>query len=299
MNWSNLSSLPCHYWLVELFSEKGVSEQSDLELVSRSQQGNKAAFGQLVLRYQPMAQRLATRVIGDRDLAQELVQDAMLQAYLSLGKLNDPTRFKSWLYGIVLNVCRNDLRRRKVMCFSLETMVGNWLDESLAIAANSPNPQLVAEQEELQAALQAAVDTLSPKNHSAILLFYHHQCSIQEVANRLNISVSAVKGRLHKSRHQLREQLSLLQEQFQLNSHEAIKTMTSNASAQTKLELCCSFCGKGNDQIATLIAGPLLGTIRVYICDECVGVCNQIISGEIPPLSQDEVGKLLDSGRLN
>ncbi len=270
-----------------------MSEQCDLELVFLSQQGNKAAFGQLVLRYQPMAQRLAIRVLGDRDLAQELVQDAMLQAYLSLEKLNDPTRFKSWLYGIVLNVCRNDLRRRKVICFSLETMLGNWLDESLAIAANSPSPELVAEQEELQAALQAAVDTLSPKNRSAILLFYHQQCSLQEVANRLNISVSAVKGRLHKSRHQLREQI-------QLNSHEATKTMTTiNTSAQTKLELCCSFCGKRNDQVDTLIAGPILEAVRIYICDKCVGICNQIISGEIPPLAQEEVEKLLDSGKLS
>jgi RNA polymerase sigma-70 factor, ECF subfamily len=282
-----------------LFSEEGVSEQSDLELVSLSQQGNKAAFSQLVLRYQPMMQRLATRVLYNRDLAQELVQEAMLQAYLSLEKLNDRTRFKSWLYGIVLNVCRNDLRRRKVMCFSIETMVGNWLDEPLAIAANSPDPQLVAEQEELQTALLEAVDTLSPKNRSAILLFYHQQCSLQEVANRLNISVSAVKGRLHKSRHQLREQLSLLQEHIQLNSRQEIKSMTINASAQSKLELCCSFCGKRNDQIDKLIAGPIFGTVRIYICNECVEVCNQIISGEIPPLTQKEVEKFLDSDRLS
>jgi len=115
-----------------------------------------------VLRYQPMAQRLATRVIGNGDLAQELVQDAMLQAYLSLEKLNDPTRFKSWLYGIVLNICRNDLRRRKVICFSLEEMV-ILVDEPLPIAGSSPDPQLVAEQEELHTALLETINTLSPK----------------------------------------------------------------------------------------------------------------------------------------
>ena len=65
-----------------------MSEHSDAELIFLSQQGNKAAFGLLVSRYQPMALRLATRVLGNRDLAQELVQDAMLQAYLSLEKLN-------------------------------------------------------------------------------------------------------------------------------------------------------------------------------------------------------------------
>lgn len=274
--------------------------QSDLELVFLSQRGSKAAFGQLVLRYQPMAQRLATRVIGDRDLAQELVQDAMLQAYLSLDKLNDPTRFKSWLYGIVLNICRSNLRQRKLISFSLEAMIGNLVDKP-SIAASSPDPQLVAEQEELHTAVLEAIDTLSPKNRSATLLFYHEQFSLQEVANRLNISVGAVKGRLHKSRHQLRERLSLLQDQFQPNPLRETKTMTNNTSTQTQpeLEFCCSFCSKHRDQVNVLIAGPLHDTIRIYICNECVDVCNKIISAEIPPLTQEEVEKLMDSGKLS
>ncbi len=154
----------------------------------------------------------------------------------------------------------------------------------------------MAEQEEFHTALLEAVDTLSPKNRSVILLFYYEQFSLQEVANRLNISVSAVKGRLHKSRHQLREQLSLLQDQIQPNSLQEIKIMTSNTSVQTKPELCCSFCGKSPEQVNLLIAGP-----GVFICNKCVDICNQIISGEIPPspLTQEEVEKLMDSGKLS
>jgi RNA polymerase sigma factor (sigma-70 family) len=258
-----------------------VSEQSDPELIFLARQGNKDAFGQLVLRYQPMAQRIATRVIGNKDLAQELVQDAMLQAYLSLEKLNDPARFKGWLYGIVLNVCRNYLRRRKVICFSLETMVGNLVDEPLSIAGSLPDPQLVAEQEELHTALLEAVDTLSHKNRLATLLFYHEQLSLQEVANHLNISVSAVKGRLHKARHQLREKLSPLQAQIQPTLLQEFKTMTTSTSAPAKPELCCSFCRKSNEQVKFLIAGPLLMDTRIHICNECVDKCNQIIKEEI------------------
>ena len=69
--------------------------------------------------------------------------------------------------------------------------------------------------------------------------------------------------------------------------------MTINTSAQTKpeLELCCSFCGKSPEQVNLLIAGP-----GVFICNGCVDICNQIISGEIPPspLTQEEVEKLMD-----
>jgi len=273
-----------------------VSEPSDLELVFLSRRGNKAAFGQLMLRYQSMVQRLAMRAIGNEDLAQEVVQDTMLQAYLSLDKLKDPTRFKSWLYGIVVNVCRNTLRRRRVICFSLEAMIGNFMDEPSPIAGNSPDPQQVAEQEEIYTALLKAINTLSPKNRSAILLFYHEQFSLQEVANRLNISVSAVKGRLHKSRHQLRQRLSLLQDQIQLNSPQEIQTVTINTSSQNKTEFCCSFCHKSQEQVEILIAGP-----GVFICDACVDICNQIISGQIlpSPLTQEQVDQLIDSGKLS
>jgi RNA polymerase sigma factor (sigma-70 family) len=273
-----------------------VLEQSDPELILLARQGDKSAFGKLVLRYQPMAQRLARQMIGNEDLSQELVQDAMLQAYLSLEKLHDPMRFKSWLYGIVLNVCRNDLRRRKVIFFSLESMLGNLMDEALPIAGSSPDPQIVVEQEELHTTVLEAVDTLSHKNRSAILLFYHEQFSLQEVANRLNISITAVKGRLHKSRHQLREQLSSLQDRIQPTSLQEIKTMTVETDTQIRLEeLCCSFCSKRKEQVAILIAGP-----GVLICNECVDICNRIISAEIPPspLTQEKLEELMNLGKL-
>jgi RNA polymerase sigma factor (sigma-70 family) len=140
-----------------------MADPSDPELILLARQGDRAAFGRLMWRHQPMALRLARRVVGNYDLAQELVQEAMLQAYLSLEKLSDPASFKSWLYGIVLNVCRNDLRRRQVIYLSLETMLGNLTGEPLPIADNSPDPQLVAAQKELHTAILDAVDTLSPR----------------------------------------------------------------------------------------------------------------------------------------
>jgi RNA polymerase sigma factor (sigma-70 family) len=186
----------------------------------------------------------------------------MLQAYLSLDKLNDPTRFKSWLYGIVLNLCRNDLRRQKVIYLSLETMVENLVDELLSIDSSSLDPQLVAEREELQTALLDAVDTLSDKNRLATLLFYHEQLSLQEVADRLNISIGAVKGRLHKARHQLRSILSPLQFPIQPTSLQEFSTMTTSTSTPAKLELCCSFCHKSQEQVDLLIAGHPKSTLR-------------------------------------
>ncbi|BAZ25151.1 ATP-dependent protease ATP-binding subunit [Kalymmatonema gypsitolerans NIES-4073] len=168
--------------------------------------------------------------------------------------------------------------------------------EPLPIDESSPDPQQVAEQKELHTALLEAVDTLSHNNRLATLLFYHEQLSLQEVAVRLNISVAAVKGRLHKARHQLRERLLPLQAQIQSISFNESKTMTTNTNAQTKAELCCSFCRKSSEQVNLLIAGPLLGDIPIYICNQCVDICNQIISREIPPLTHEEVESLMHPG---
>ena len=258
-----------------------MSESDDTKLIFLALQGDKTAFSLLVLRYQPMAQQIANRMIGNEDLAQELVQDAMLQAYLSLAKLRDPKCFKSWLYGIVLNVCRNNLRRRRIITFSLEAIIGNLGTEPLSINNKSPDPQQVVEWEEISAALSEAIKTLSDKNRLATLLFYQEQLSLQEVANRLNISVGAVKGRLYKSRHQLRKQLLPFGDRIQSIPIQEQK-MTNNTVDRAKIERCCSFCSKNNEEVEFLIAGPPMGKdllVQPYICDECVDVCNKIISG--------------------
>jgi len=101
------------------------------------------------------------------------------------------------------------------------------VDEPLPIAGSSPDPQLVAEQEELHTALLETINTLSPKNRSAILLFYHEQFSLQQVANRLNISVGAVKV-VYTNRHQLRAIIT--PSRSNSTSLQEIKTMTINTS---------------------------------------------------------------------
>ncbi len=71
-----------------------------------------------------MAACIALRMVPNEENAHDLVQEAMLQAFLSLDRLRDDTRFKSWFYGIVLNVCRNSRREGKTETISLNTPPG-------------------------------------------------------------------------------------------------------------------------------------------------------------------------------
>lgn len=180
---------------------------TDADLVALARAGDKDAFGCLIERHQAMARRIALGMIANETIVKDLVQEALLQAYLSLKQLRDDQRFKSWLYGIVLNVCRSYLRDQRINFFSWEAMLGGVLYDAAYPAETGPGPQEVVEARELHHLVLTAIEVLSPKNKAATLLFYYEQLSLEEVAGLLNISVTAVKGRLHKSRKQLRERL--------------------------------------------------------------------------------------------
>jgi RNA polymerase sigma factor (sigma-70 family) len=181
-----------------------VEEKTDSELVALARKGDKDAFGLLTERYQVIAQRFATRLLGNEDSAQDLAQEAMLQAYLSLNNLQDPARFKSWLCGIVLNVGRSHLRDRKVAFFSLEAIMSGLQFYPAPFSAAVVTPEKAAEERELYQTVLDAVNALSPQDRNIILLFYYAQLSLQEVATLWDIPVSTVKVRLHRARQRLK-----------------------------------------------------------------------------------------------
>ena len=180
---------------------------SDADLVAMARSRDREAFGALVERHQPMAQRVAYGVVGERSIAAELANEAMLRAYLSLDRLRDAAMFQSWLHGIVLNVCRSYIRDRKRAPLSYEEVMGGVRHEGDAIVDMEPTPQEAAESRELHQVVLRAVESLPPKARVATLLYYYDQLSVREVADTLGMSVSAVKNRLHGARARLREVL--------------------------------------------------------------------------------------------
>jgi RNA polymerase sigma factor (sigma-70 family) len=181
-----------------------VDERTDIELVTLARNGDKDAFGLLAERYQVMARCFAIRLVANEDGAQDMVQDAMLQAYLSLDRLHDPSRFKSWLCGIVLNVCRNHLRDRKVAFFSLEAIMEGLHFFPAPFSSPIITPETIAEEQELYQTVLNAVNMLSPGDRDILLLFYYAQLSLQEMVTVLNIPQGTVKVRLHRARQRLK-----------------------------------------------------------------------------------------------
>lgn len=188
-----------------------MEQRTDAELVALARTGKREAFGFLVERYQPMVGRIIMGMIANQEIARELAQEAMLQAFLSLDNLRDATRFKNWLYGITLNTCRRHLQDQKTNVLSLEAIIGGiHHPEQLFPLDDIIDPQRVAEEHELHQVVYQAIQCLSPKDREATLLFYYEQLTLQEIAALLAVSVVAIKGRLHRARKQLRVHLSTL-----------------------------------------------------------------------------------------
>jgi RNA polymerase sigma factor (sigma-70 family) len=183
---------------------------TDTELVAKVHQGDKEAFGQLVERYQQVVGHIAKKMVADEWIAHELAQEAILQAYLSLDHLRDASRFKSWLYGITLNICRSYLHDQKMDMLSLETIMGGVRSESIFNIDDTVDPQTIAEAHDLHRLVLDAIDELSSKDKEATLLFYYEQHTLQEIAALSGVSVGAIKGRLHRARKQLQERLSMV-----------------------------------------------------------------------------------------
>jgi len=181
--------------------------KTDSELVALARKGDKEAFGVLTHRYLLPARRLARRLVSREDLAQDLAQEAMVQAYLFIASLRRPDKFKSWLYGIVLNVCRSHLRDREISFFSLEAIMGGLQQFAVPLFDVPLSPEKMAEERELHRTVLDVINTLPSRDRDATLLFYYAQLNLQEIATVQGISLSAVKVRLHRARQRLKEKL--------------------------------------------------------------------------------------------
>ena len=184
-----------------------MDEKTDSELVALARNGDKDAFGLLAQRYQVIARRFAMRLVGEAEGVPDLVQEAMLQAYLSLDRLRDPARFRSWLCGIVLNVCRSHLRDRKIAFFSLEAIMGGLNFYPAPFSSAVVTPEKASEEREQYQTVLDAVNALSPRDRDIILLFYYAQLSLQEIVSLMNIPLGTVKVRLHRARQCLKTML--------------------------------------------------------------------------------------------
>lgn len=175
----------------------------DTALVQRVLAGEKTAFGLLVDRHGPGVRSFARRMLNDEADAEDVVQEAWLQAFLNLAFLRTPQRFGSWLLGIVANLCRMRLRTRKRSYIGDDWSGGRVLPDFTQTDLH-PSSEAVYEARELHNVVLAAIATLSTEQQQAVRLHYLEGLPLWEISQQAGVPVGAVKGRLHRARARLR-----------------------------------------------------------------------------------------------
>ena len=140
-----------------------IDQITDAELGAQVYEGDKEAIVQLVDRHQQKVERIAKKMVADEWIDHELAQEAILQAYLSFDHLRDASRFKSWLYGITLNICRSYLQDQKMDILSLETIMGGVHSNIVTNFDDTVDPQIIAEAHDLHRVVMNATQSLAPK----------------------------------------------------------------------------------------------------------------------------------------
>ena len=174
-------------------------ESSDAALVARVLHGEVNAYSALVSRYRDKYARYAVHMLGNREDAEEALQDAFTRAYRSLARCEDPERFGAWLFRILVNRCRTSGARRVRRG---QTFVH---DETALLNASEEHP---AEQTMWREEIERALGELSADQREAFLLKYVEELGYDEMAEITGVGVSALKMRVMRACDRLRELLS-------------------------------------------------------------------------------------------
>jgi RNA polymerase sigma factor (sigma-70 family) len=180
---------------------------SDADLVARVRAGDKAAFGGLIERHRPMALHLAWRILGSHSDAEDIVQEACLQAFFSLHRLRAPERFGAWLGGMALNLARMRVRARRV-AYSLDDWVGGGRAKGFTLAETQPTPEAAYEALELHRLVLSAIAKLPAAQQEAMRQYYWDGLSITDIGFIAGVSASTVRVRLSRARERLRAGLA-------------------------------------------------------------------------------------------
>jgi RNA polymerase sigma-70 factor (ECF subfamily) len=191
-------------------SEAYAMTVTDKGLILRMSYGDARAFETLLDLYRKPALRVTQRCIGQKAEAEDMVQEAFLQAHFHAHRYNPETAsFKTWFFSILINICRDAIKRNRFLSFA------ELLEDATAI--DDPESNLVYEEE--RATLVVAIARLPPNQRLALILRHYKGFSYSEAAAALGISVHAFRSLLARTRRSLRRELTELEKNLPTDRH--------------------------------------------------------------------------------
>src|SRR5688572_12033733 len=174
-------------------------------VLARARQGDSDAFCVLVERHSRGAFRLAFRMTGNEQDAEDVVQESLIKAYRHLGRFETRADFGTWLYRIVANCAVDMIRGRQSR--QKHTRPEPFEQSTSAHASDLPGPERLAESAEVQRRVAAALDALSPLERAAFALRHYEGRTIDEISRTLGLGTSAAKQAIFRAVRKLRVEL--------------------------------------------------------------------------------------------
>lgn len=185
--------------------------------LSKARNGDIDAFTHLVEAYQRPVFNLCYRMLGDSYEAEDAAQETFLRAFNNLKRYDRARSFSTWLLSIAAHYCIDQIRKRRMHIISLDETP--YLEPPDA----GPGPEAYTSQREEQMRVQQLLQSLKNQDRAAVVMFYWYDFSYEEIAEALDMSLSAVKSRLHRARLALAETWRLQEpksEQLERTSNE-------------------------------------------------------------------------------
>ena len=171
--------------------------ETELNLISQAQRGNRGAFGELVRLHRRGVITVVYRMCGDSQLAEDMAQEAFFRAWKNLHSYKPKSPFKNWLYRIATNATLDVIRRER------ETVTL----ESVQLRTIDPSPETTLAEKEVGERVQQAVLELPPASRAVLILREYEGFSYKEIAETLGIPLGTVMSRLNYARTTLRQVL--------------------------------------------------------------------------------------------
>ena len=178
-------------------SRSAQSAETELELITQAQRGDRRAFGELVRRHREGVVNVVYRMCGETNLAEDAAQEAFIRAWQHLPNYQPRSPFRNWVYRIATNVALDALRRER------ETVDV----DTLSLATSDEGPETTLEGKERGERVRQAVLALPPASRAVLVLREYEGLSYREIADTLGIPIGTVMSRLNYARNRLRESL--------------------------------------------------------------------------------------------
>ena len=181
-------------------------------LIRRAQRGDREAFDHLVRIYDQQVLRLAVQVLRSEEEARDLYQEAFLKIYRSLGRFRGDSRFSTWVYRIVMNVCLDHLRRRGRRERQAPESAPGEADFFERVADERPalQPDRALAGKEIGQRIERALKRLSPRERMVFELKHYQGMRLAAIGTMVGTSEEAIKNSLFRATQKLRAELAPL-----------------------------------------------------------------------------------------